>query len=542
MSHPPDQDLSSPTKKVQKVGTPIKEPTADSALPTRDDLRGELASFSVTYSSPLRDRLRSVAIQNHHRNLMNHYSQSREAPTPDAKLFLQSGRHLVEVGPDSVVEDRGDLLRQIGEVYLNQLKRLHRKSLFKKTSGPFQKKETPCNLVTPRGSNLFGGELPNSSTGLREVKTKRTTVERKVENSFFSALARFGPMIRARKSLTSGNGFRVHEFKCCQGKGCKYHCRLYYPMGDEICYIHPSSTASGLDLKKRDEFDEKAVYRIMDRHEGAGVVTQLLHGHSCSKPISLSQHLKSRSSTGLHPTLKEAIHREGGMHPYHLPKPNTMLSRIREQCSHDIDVLFPPGCLGIVSNQITEYWGQKRQKLLNLRYNKQCIKVSHLPNIKSYREVHSFVIDQTRGWLDLDNSVAGARAFFETYLHKTRTKCKQEIKDAGKRSLEHEIFCLPIPTEDDPDFGSVMQDAHLRDEDGLAYDNIVLFTSLNLIRQAKVVRETYDSLAMACIDTTHGSDANGGKLLSFGYVSMKPTGKKHPTIDTPTTLLYSPEF
>jgi hypothetical protein len=31
---------------------------------------------------------------------------------------------------------------------------------------------------------------------------------------------------------------------------------------------------------------------------------------------------------------------------------------------------------------------------------------------------------------------------------------------------------------------------------------------------------------MACIDSTHGSDANGGKLLPFGYVSMKTMGKK----------------
>jgi hypothetical protein len=54
----------------------------------------------------------------------------------------------------------------------------------------------------------------------------------------------------------------------------------------------------------------------------------------------------------------------------------------------------------------------------------------------------------------------------------------------------------------------------------------VIFTSLNLIRQAKVVKDQYSSLAMACIDSSHGSDANGGKLLSFGYVTMKPMGKK----------------
>jgi hypothetical protein len=114
MSHRPDQDLSSPTEKVEKVGTLIKEPDTDHALPTREDLCGELASFDVSYSSPLQDKLRSVAIQNHHRKLMNHDSQSREAPTPNTKPFLRFGRHLVEVGPDSVVEDRGVCYDRLG--------------------------------------------------------------------------------------------------------------------------------------------------------------------------------------------------------------------------------------------------------------------------------------------------------------------------------------------------------------------------------------------------------------------------------------------
>jgi hypothetical protein len=174
---------------------------------------------------------------------------------------------------------------------------------------------------------------------------------------------------------------------------------------------------------------------------------------------------------------------------------------------------------------------------------KQCIKVSHLPNIKTYRERHSLVLDGTRGRSDLQSSVAGARAFFDAYLHKITTKCNQANKEAGQRSPEHEFVCLPIPTESDPDLGEIIRDALLKDEKGLAHDNIVIFTSLNLLRQAKVVREKFSSLAMACIDNTHISDADRGKLLSFGYVSMKPTGRKFQTTDIRIiTHLFLPEF
>jgi hypothetical protein len=88
------------------------------------------------------------------------------------------------------------------------------------------------------------------------------------------------------------------------------------------------------------------------------------------------------------------------------------------------------------------------------------------------------------------------------------------------------MFCLPIPTLNDPNCGFSKKEAHDKDAGGVAFNNIVVFTSLNLLRQAKVVRERYSSLAMACIDSTHGSDANGGKLMSFGYVLMRPVGNK----------------
>jgi hypothetical protein len=242
--------------------------------------------------------------------------------------------------------------------------------------------------------------------------------------------------------------------------------------------------------------------------------------------LSWSEHVLSKSKTGLHPSIKEAIEREADMDSHHLPKPITMLCRIKELLSHDVDVLFPLDCLDIVSNQITDYWGRRlRTKIHDSRSNRS-LKVAFKPNVKKFREHHTMSM-RAGQTLKLENSVSGARLFFESVLDGTKTKSHKNNEVLNRRTPEHEMFCLTVPRDDDPHYGMAVADAHLKDADGLAFDNIVIFTSLNLIRQVKVVKDQYASLAMACIDSTQeGSDANGGKLLSFGYVSMKPMGKK----------------
>jgi hypothetical protein len=124
--------------------------------------------------------MRAVTIQMHHRKLSSHYEASSNIPTPNTKLFLHSGHQLVDVGPGSVVEGREDLLRQVAEVYLNCCQLPSRGAQKKAISQyvPVQK----TNPVITRGSDMFGGEFPNNSVGLREVKTKWMKVDRRIEH------------------------------------------------------------------------------------------------------------------------------------------------------------------------------------------------------------------------------------------------------------------------------------------------------------------------------------------------------------------------
>jgi hypothetical protein len=214
-------------------------------LPTREDLKDELLAYEGMYCSPTRVKMRAVTIQIHHQNLSSYFEESSDLPTPNTKLFLHSGQQLVDFGSESVVDCRDNLLRQVAEAYLN---RHHGKSTKKKPKVVEKSEEskparaTESKVATTRGADLFGGGFPkNDSLGFREVKTKWMMVERRIEHSYLSALARFGPMVRSCKAFVSKNGFRIYEFQCQAGKDCDYHARLYYPLGDEICHNFPST-------------------------------------------------------------------------------------------------------------------------------------------------------------------------------------------------------------------------------------------------------------------------------------------------------------
>jgi hypothetical protein len=85
--------------------------------PSRVGLSSDMSCLDGRYASPIRQKSCAVTIQNHHQTLSRHYRESGEVPTPNTRLFWRSGQQLVDVGPDSVVKNREELLRQIAEVY-----------------------------------------------------------------------------------------------------------------------------------------------------------------------------------------------------------------------------------------------------------------------------------------------------------------------------------------------------------------------------------------------------------------------------------------
>jgi hypothetical protein len=59
-----------------------------------------------------------MKVQNYHKRLSQHLVGTKEPPSPDTKLFLESREMLIEeVGPQSIVENCEELLFQIGYIY-----------------------------------------------------------------------------------------------------------------------------------------------------------------------------------------------------------------------------------------------------------------------------------------------------------------------------------------------------------------------------------------------------------------------------------------
>jgi hypothetical protein len=144
-----------PTKKLKCAGTPppTKKYMAGMLKPTREMLRSDLAAYdNGQYPIPLRDKMEAVTVQAHHRMIFDHFTKTNEPPTPNTKLFLESAQKLIDVRPESIVQNWGGMLCQIGNIYLGQRKSRPPTALEVKPSIPIFGK--PLRII---GSEMFGG-------------------------------------------------------------------------------------------------------------------------------------------------------------------------------------------------------------------------------------------------------------------------------------------------------------------------------------------------------------------------------------------------
>jgi hypothetical protein len=239
----------------------------------------------------------------------------------------------------------------------------------------------------------------------------------------------------------------------------------------------------------------------------------------------------TKSKGGLHPVLKDVVDREGGMAPYNLLAPDMMYQQMLDLYSDDVDTLFPQGCKTVVMNQIQLYWSRERKRILD-KCQGQTVEVKFLSDIKVFREEHSLkLLANFKPTHHLD-TVIETRNLSEQITKDGTKTLRHNVKASPNGELaytrEHEMFCLLLPSKDDQDFGHIIQKA--RDKDSLSSacteDNFVAFTSMNLLWQVTIAYKKYDNRLMTCIDSTHGGDLNGGKLMSFGYISFDKPGNQ----------------
>jgi hypothetical protein len=65
---------------------------------------------------PTKDAMTTVIIQNHHQKLIDHHQgnpASKDA-TPNTQAFIVSAQHLVQVGSQSIIQNRDEDKRYLG--------------------------------------------------------------------------------------------------------------------------------------------------------------------------------------------------------------------------------------------------------------------------------------------------------------------------------------------------------------------------------------------------------------------------------------------
>jgi hypothetical protein len=469
------------------------------------------------YATPTKDALTTIIIQNHHQKLIKFHkgNAASKVPTPNTKAFIFAAQHLVNVGSQSIVQNRDELLNEIAQSYVTRgakkprvgdfiirrpqasvLPPINSHSVLKlpRVAGPTSgfisfpaaaQPPLPSTFPIP-GAQMFGGDLPSNSEGKRERSSVWQNLDRRVCNSFFTAVAEFGPNTKALKSEETLNGVKVNYY-CCREKECQYRTRAYYPLSIDSQIIQSKTT-----------------YHLLDVYVGP-VISQIKCVHSCNKRLSWRiLLLQGDSRTGLMPILKDAVDREGNMDRYKLPRPDEMLCQIREQYAGNVDTLFPEGCLDIVSNQIKVYWKRKRKSILKEGGDPERILVQYLPNIQSFCLLHTLVITATFQVVSYLPTVLETRLFAEQlfslgtkpviYSKSRSASTTSTAPHSTARTAEHEMICLAIPSLDDPDYGSIIRKAQEKDAasgPNKAQDHIVVFSSMNLLWQYTIACHNY---------------------------------------------------
>jgi hypothetical protein len=505
---------------------PTSVPVSQSAqVPNRQELASQMDMYDESnYSTNFKQSMKTVVIQSYSHRLAEKHSGDKvnSETTPRTKNFLLSAAHLEVVGSKSIVSNRDMLLREAADVYLGRTYVAQSQmNANPRTLLPVgHTKEIPLSLGYVRGkdgTSLFGGDLPsNAEKHSRTSEWDRTPTQE--WPNFANAVVQpgYGPNAKVVKTDSTLNGFHTREYGCKHKKKrteCAFQGRIFYPLPDDVEYFCNS----------------RGEYEKIDRHSGP-VLLQTIQRHSCGVCISWKDHLDNpQSKGGLHAVLKDSVDREGGMDPYNLLAPDMMYQQMLDLYSDEVDTLFPHGSKTVVMNQIRSYWTRERKRILTKRQG-HFVEVKYLTDIKVFREKHTLKLSTNYQPTSNFDTIQQARSLAEM-IEKDGTKTlRHNAKASPSGELaytpEHETFCLPLPTSDDIDFGHIIQKAREKDAVSLgsAENHFVAFSSINLLRQATIAKKKYDNHLMACIDSTHGGDSNGGKLMSFGYVSFDKPG------------------
>jgi hypothetical protein len=510
----PFSDLSTMTRTT---------PPASTDQPSRKLLAKDLAEWedNPLVATPDRIGLQAVSVQNHARDLQKYFSSTDDMPTPVTNSLMNACHTFEKVGPNAVV-DRQSVLVRMGNMYSGR-------SLFSQNESCKKPSETNTSRSSRKKTSddkhldeelrdhqsLFGGSVPSNSEAKRRKQSMYDSSDICAHRSISKCIVSvpgLGPNAKKQKTEITFNGFRVIHFVCAhshQKDLCDFRARIFFPHylddKEEVMSSAPVISPKGI------------------------VASQVGAEHTCSSLVDWRDHLlgNKRGKLGLHPLLKECVAQMlGSFNRFYLPKPDEMFGLISKKFGDETDELFPSDCLPIVRQQIREYWSKERSKLFQTEHTDM---VKYLDDMPKFRRKHSiqFSPPPRRVSMSTISTREGIRQYAKDILDSGPTKTLVDPSlETKTRLYEHEMFVLPLPSESDllahQDLADLFAEARNLDntDDGRAEKHTICFSCINLLLQTFVVAEYFDFEVMACTDSSHNCDSGGGKLFSFGYVTM----------------------
>jgi hypothetical protein len=498
-------------------------PTA-TPRPSRHGLQKELAKWrdNEMLSTPDRIGMQAATVQNHTHGLKTFYAKTGEVATPSTSTLLDACQELENLGDSSIVNREGMLVR-LGTNYVGRL-------LFKKappttilgnpgpTSTTMVADEKPMGTPTAIKVNrapthLFGGSKPSNSKSGQAGHTIYETANTECYCSKAHALVcveGFGPNARVRNTEFTKNGFVAIYYECSHTanptKDCEFRARIYYPKYSSSAV--PTEEANALSPK-------------------GTVAVEVAAPHSCGICLDWRAHLlgEKRGKIGLHPLLKQYVREMlDGMTRFQLPKPDEMFGLLTKKYGDETKELFPSDCVPIVRQQIREYWSKTRSRLLDVEHEDM---VKYIEDIPKFRDKHALRFPDPIVPVSMSSlsTREGIRQYSRDVLEAGPTLTLPDpTLETKTRLYDHEMFVLPMPPDScgDERIDSCLKHARQLDsvDNHQSEKHFICFTTMNLLTQVFVVAKKFNWHIMAATDSSHNSDSGGGKLFSFGFVTM----------------------
>ena len=507
------------------------------STPTKDQLKLKLLDSSKSVfplSSNTLRTIQSSIVQDHHASLVNrfdcdHDNVESSKPSPSTKSFMSMMNAIVSSnqGKRSLLSSEmlQKSLTELGSSYSGYANPL----TYQNSASPsslFSQNHTswsPASWPLPALGKLKDDdeEQQSPSSPFPESKFKSDGISNR--SIWFDVPKQHFPSYLHLPDIPN---MRTQRTDAKERDGKHYYIRFH------VCRHFPMDC----EYYSRTFFFLSQPIKHVNEHKGP-VVLQEHKPHTCKTKLSYKESYSCTDKrVGLSNGLKILVDDVIAQDPIKRPKPNEVFRRVKARCLEDSYDHIPPEHEDVIRNKMK--W--------------------HVHQITCKKKISGHTIDYVCDVPEFKNKFAFChsvkeRICFTTYNNSRGERRFLHLRDMMKVNdfkivphtlsgvlSEHGMMVLPIPPANDPLVGQNISRAMSLDSKRtadvnksnpgessnhhLGLSHMVPFSSINLLSLVYDAHHIYGNKLMMNIDTTWKIYNGDGKIMSFGYVTMRQDG------------------